>query len=47
MWVKTVVPLQLLAYPCAVLRGYDVDKPENQEPGQECECGIGGGILVE
>jgi len=25
----TVVPLQLLAYHAAVLRGYDVDKPRN------------------
>ena len=25
----TVVPLQLFAYQCAVLRGCDVDKPRN------------------
>jgi len=25
----TVVPLQLFAYHCAVLRGCDVDKPRN------------------
>ena len=25
----TVIPLQLLAYHAAVIRGYDVDKPRN------------------
>ena len=29
MPVLTVVPLQLFAYHCAVLRGCDVDKPRN------------------
>ena len=29
MPVLTVVPLQLFAYHCAVLRGCDIDKPRN------------------
>ncbi len=29
MPLLTVVPLQLFAYHCAVLRGCDVDKPRN------------------
>jgi glucosamine--fructose-6-phosphate aminotransferase (isomerizing) len=29
MPILTVVPLQLFAYHCAVLRGCDIDKPRN------------------
>jgi glucosamine--fructose-6-phosphate aminotransferase (isomerizing) len=29
MPILTVVPLQLFAYQCAVLRGCDIDKPRN------------------
>ena len=36
--VVHVIPLQLLAYHTAVLRGTDVDKP--QESGQECDGGV-------